>query len=76
MNKSRRKYIEQVIACIESARNCIEKCKMEEETAYDNLPESLQCSDSGCRMQDAIDSLEDAISQSEELIDTLAQAIE
>lgn len=76
MNKSRRKYIEQLISSVEAIRDGIEKCKMEEEAACDNLPESLQCSDSGCRMQDTINSLEDAISQSEELIDTLAQAIE
>lgn len=76
MNKSRRKYIEQLISSVEAIRDGIEKCKMEEETAYNNLPESLQGSDSGYSMQDAIDSLEEAINQSEELIDTLSQAIE
>ena len=40
--------------------------KDEEQDAYDNMPESLQSSDKGSRMTDAIDTIDEAISSIEE----------
>ena len=37
-----------------------------EQDAYDNMPESLQSSDNGSRMTDAIDAIDEAISSIED----------
>ena len=80
MNKSRRKRIASVIRTlesiidydlIESAKDELEDILYEEEDAYDNMPENLQCSMRGEESSDAIDSLQEAIDVLEEAIDTL-----
>ena len=47
-------------------RYCLPEDKDEEQDAYDNMPESLQSSDKGSRMTDAIDTIDEAISSIEE----------
>ena len=80
MNKTRRKRITSVIHTlesiidydlIESAKDELEDILYEEEDAYDNMPENLQCSMRGEESSDAIDSLQEAIDVLEEAIDTL-----
>ena len=66
MNAQRRKRIIQAVSMISNARELLEEILEEENDAYDNMPESLQDSDRGSRMQDYISSIEDAISQLEE----------
>lgn len=59
MNKQRRKEIAHAIALIEEAREILETTKDEEQEAFDNLPESLQCSERGETMEEYIGTIDD-----------------
>lgn len=71
MNTKRRKAISKAIedylnketAAREELRNALEAVRDEEEEAYDNLPESIQDTEKGEAMQNAISALEDFISE-------------
>ena len=70
MNNERRKKIaeavEQINAAIgniENAKAILDECKDEELDAFDNLPEGLQSSERGERMEENIGYLEAAISE-------------
>jgi hypothetical protein len=53
----------------------LEQVKEEEEEAYENIPESIQGSENGERMQEGINVLENAISSLEEAIDGITEAL-
>ena len=53
----------------------IEAVRDEEESRYDNLPESLQESDKGSRMQDAIDSMDEAMSDLSDVINSIEYCV-
>ena len=55
-------------------QNDIECISEDEQEAFDNLPESLQYSERGDNMQEAIDNLDYALSSLEEVIDYLTEA--
>lgn len=74
MNKSRRSLIDEIIQKIEDLTQDIDLVREEEETAYDNLPESIQESERGEQMYEAIDNLESAISSLEEATEYLNDA--
>ena len=76
MNKQRRKELGKLIDQLEEVKSKIETIKDEEESAYDNMPESLQDGDSGQRMQDAIDALDYAIGGFDDIIDNIHEAID
>ncbi len=61
MNKARRKEIERAIELIEQAREILEVVMDEEQEAFDNLPESLQCSERGETMEEYIGVIEEMI---------------
>lgn len=78
MNNTRRKMIASIIVnlrkfsdygLIEDIKNEIEDILWEEENAYDNMPENLQCSMRGEESSDAIDSLQEAVDTLDEAID-------
>ncbi len=74
MNKQRRKKIGLVNNYLNKAKEIIETVHIEEECAFDNLPENLQCSDRGYNMEENIDDLEellDKIDEMNELIDNI-----
>ncbi len=56
MNNERRKRIE-------AAREIVQEVKDDEEAALDNMPESFQDGERGQAMQEAIDALDDALSE-------------
>lgn len=74
MNKSRRSRIDEIIQKIEDLTYDIDVLRDEEEESYDNLPESIQYSDRGETMSEAIDNLESAISSLEEATEYLNEA--
>lgn len=76
MNARRRKDLEKAIELLEQAREIIEYALNDEQEAYDNLPEGIQDSERGDRMYQAIDSLEDAESGFDDIIDSINEAIE
>lgn len=74
MNKSRRSRIDGIIQEIENLCYSIDVLRDEEEESYENLPESIQMSDRGEAMNEAIDNLESAISSLEEATEYLNDA--
>ena len=84
MNKARRKEIRNLLSELEELQdkleelhNKVESIHDEEESAYDNLPESLQASDRGWRMEECISNLESAMGWLEELnLDELTGSLE
>lgn len=47
MNKARRAMLQKAIEAIDEARALIEECRELEQEAFDNMPESIQCSERG-----------------------------
>ena len=76
MNKSRRSRIDEIIQKIEDLCYDIDIIREEEETAYGNMPESIQVSDRGDAMSESISNLEDAVSSLEEATEYLNDAKE
>ncbi len=61
MNKARRKALEEIY-------NQLEILAGEEQEAFDNMPESLQGSERGQRMEEYIDNIETAKGEIENII--------
>lgn len=76
MNANRRKELEKVIALIKDAEGQLETLKDEEQEAFDNMPESLQYSEKGERMEEIISYLEDSFSDLGSAIENITSAIE
>lgn len=76
MNKERRSWINQIISELESLKDDIENVGVEEQEAYENLPESIQNSERGESMYDNTSDLEDAASNLDDIICTLQNIIE
>ena len=71
MNKQQRARLGKIVEQLYDLQSQIEEVKDEEESKYDNLPESLQDSDKGESFLEAIDSLEDSLSYLSDAIDSL-----
>ena len=74
MNKDRRNKIGKIISELECTTDKLRSILSEEETVFDNMPENLQCSMRGEEsetsidyMNEAIEALENAISQLQEI---------
>lgn len=76
MNKQRRKEIQALINSLEEIKYQIEELKEQEEEAFDNLPESIQYSEKGEAMESAIDYLDSAALDIENVTDNLQSATE
>lgn len=75
MNKQRRKELDTIYRKIEDLMQDLETVCGEEQDAYDNLPESLQESDRGETMYNAIDNMESALSSLGEAMDYILEAM-
>lgn len=60
MNKTRRKTISKIVDQLAKISDELENIQNEEEEAYENLPENLQCSQIADDMSGYIDLLSDA----------------
>ena len=76
MNAQRRKEIAKAIALIEDAIAILDSVAEEEREAYDNLPESLQYSERGERMEECAEAIEYVSGELSDQIDSLNDAIE
>lgn len=76
MNKQRRKQIEGMIDKLDNIKEHISDILDDEQNAFDNMPESIQYSERGYNMKEAIDNLDDAIGNIIDAIDNLYEAIE
>lgn len=74
MNKSRRSRIDVIISQLEAIAEEIEVLKDEEEEAFYNLPDSLQYSEKGEAMEDAMTNLDDALAYINDAMDFLTEA--
>ena len=75
MNKQRRNKLNDAINCIEAAKGIIVNVKNDEEFAFDNMPEGLQYSDRGYKMEENIDNLDEAIDKIEEVVSLINDVI-
>ena len=76
MNNTRRKSIQKIYDRLEELMQDIEALQEEEQDAFDNMPESLQDSERGQTMTEAIDNLESAASCAQEALDYLEEAMQ
>lgn len=76
MNNARRKELTKVAGLLEAARDLLEEIAMQERDAYDNLPESLQASERGEKMNETADTLEEVQSEVNELLDRINECKE
>lgn len=74
MNNDRRTRLGEVRDSLDDIITQIEELKDEEQEAYDNLPEGLQQSDRGDKMQTAIETMEEAISAIGDVQQTIDEA--
>lgn len=75
MNKERRKSIERIVDKLNEIQEDLTIIRGDEEEAYENLPESIQSSERGDSMQEAIDAMDDADGSLQEAIDYLTDII-
>jgi hypothetical protein len=76
MNANRRKQLAEAIAKIEEARTLIEIVRDEEQDAFENMPEGLQSSERGEKMETAVSRMEDSLSELDCIVDALNEASE
>lgn len=76
MNKQRRKALDTLYQKIEALSQELNEVLDAEQEAYDNLPESLQESERGEAMYEAIDNIESALSSLEEAQDYILEAVD
>ena len=74
MNAKRREKIDVVIGLLGQAEGLLGEIQDEEQTAYENLPDSLFASERGSIMYEAIDNLESAVSSIREAVEFLKEA--
>ena len=75
MNKTRRKALEKVQDKLLEAQADLQWIREEEEDAFDNLPESIQDSEKGESMQEAISTMEEIDSSIQDAIDSLSELV-
>ena len=71
MNNKRRKEISKIVSTLEEVRDRLSEVVDEEQSAFDNMPESIQGSDRGCDSEEAIGYLSDALDSVESALDYL-----
>lgn len=76
MNKQRRKELNEIINKLSELWDDLESLKSEEEECYDNMPENLQYSEKGERIEAVVESLNDALDSIDNAIDSINEAIE
>ena len=73
MNKDRRNRIAKIIEEIEKATEKLRSVLSEEETVFENMPENLQCSMRGEESEECIDYMNEAIDSLENAIEQLGE---
>lgn len=76
MNSYRRNKLHRAVNALDEAYYIVSAVSEEEETAYDNLPESLQESEKGETMQENYEELADIYDEIEALINRIQEVIE
>ena len=71
MNKSRRKELDKAIDLLYDALMIVENVRSEEQDSFDNLPDSLQTSETGETLEDNANRLDDVYSFVEDQMNEL-----
>lgn len=74
MNNSRRAAIDDIKDCLDEIRDRIDEVRDDEQESHDNLPESFQEGEPGEKMQSVIDTLDQALSSVDEVMQHLDTA--
>lgn len=74
MNKSRRSRLSDLQTRIEEIMTDLGEIRNEEQAAYESMPESIQYSERGDTMADAIDNMDEAVSLLEDIDSYLEEA--
>lgn len=72
MNKERRRELQRAYDMLDNAKQIIEDIADAEQDAFDNLPEGLQASDRGARLEEnsySLDEAADAVISAIELVE-------
>lgn len=75
MNNVRRKELREIVAELEKVKGRLESVMDDEQDAYDNLPEGLQCSSRGEDMDEAISTMSDVCDSLDEAIDGINELV-
>lgn len=75
MNNKRRKELRRAISMIETALDIVNSVKDEEEDAMYNYPENLQGTETYENMEVAVDTMEEVASAIEDAVDSLNNAV-
>ncbi|WP_420581977.1 hypothetical protein [Reichenbachiella sp.] len=67
MNNARRKELTKILKCTEALRSSLESVSIDEQEAFDNLPESIQYSERGEKMEESIDEMDSICSELEDI---------
>lgn len=73
MNKQRRQSLYDVVSSLSEAMDRLSEIRDEEQEAFDNMPEGLQCSSRGEAMQEAIDIMDEWSFDIEEIKDRIEE---
>ncbi len=76
MNKARRKVIDKALQNLADLLLILQEVKEDEETAFENMPESLQEGEQGEKMQACIENLDEGVSALESAIEAFTAAQE
>lgn len=76
MNKAQRKELSEHISGLEEIKSALETMQEDEIEKLDNMPEGLQESERGEKMQEGIDQLDYANNSLQEAIDNLQEIID
>lgn len=71
MNKMRRLEVQSCITSIKEILEMISDIQENEQNSYDNLPEGIQDSEMGYKMEDNIEDLDEALSSMESAVESL-----
>ena len=74
MNNTRRKHLSDLQDKLRDIMSDLELLRDEEDEAYNNLPESIQLSEKGDSMAEAIDNMDEASSLIEDVISYIDDA--
>lgn len=76
MNKERRALLTEASELVEKAKALLEQARDEEEEFFDNMPEGFQNGEKGDRAQEVIGFLDDAVNDTETVLDNINSAAE
>lgn len=76
MNASRRKVIASIVSDVSALQERVYEMLQEEQDILDNMPEGLQSSERGEKVQEAIDNLQSAYDGLDEISSSLESAAE